>query len=164
MEMFEIEEICNPLDSVEDLLSNNDWVFDRPNPEELAVTVTGRAVPYRMTFLWQEDYNAMQFFCEVELDIPSARRDDATRAMQDINARLWLGHFILSPDTGLPCFRHTCLFRDTQGSGADLVEDLIDIAIGEADRYVPLFTLLAEHAAVDDALVRLALAESAGAA
>ncbi len=163
-ENFEIfEDVSNPLDSVEDILSSHDWVFERPNNDELSVAVAGRHGHYRMTFLWQEDYSAMQFFCEFDMTVPEARREAAARALQMVNARLWLGHFILQEENGVPCFRHTSMFRgQTQSSGAEHVEDLVDIAIAECDRYYGVFNMLACTVSVDDSLLSLALVESAG--
>jgi hypothetical protein len=157
------EDVSNPLDSVEEFLSGNDWVFNRPNPEELTVTVTGRAnAIYRLTFLWQEEFSAMQFFCEYDIRIAKERQDMAGRALRTINERLWLGHFDV-PETGMPCFRHTSLFRGmTQSSGAEHLEDLVEIALAECERHQNIFNMLASSLYLDADIMMLVLSDDAG--
>ena len=85
--------------------------------------------------------------------------DNAARAMTAINANLWLGHFDIRPGGTVPCFRHTSLFRGmTHGSGADHLEDLVDIALSECERYYPAFSLLSRSStAADSAALALAM-------
>ena len=156
------EDVSNPLDSVEDILISHDWIFNRPNPDELTVQVTGKGGSYRLTFIWQEEYSAMQFFCEYDLRIPTARQDLAGRALRRINERLWLGHFDVA-DTGAPCFRHTSLFRGwTHSSGAEHVEDLVDIALAECERHQNIFAMLSGALHLDNDVLTLMLADEAG--
>lgn len=157
------EDVSNPLDSVEDFLSGNDWVFNRPNPDELTVRINGKHGLYALTFLWQEDYSAMQFICEFDLKIPEGRAEMADRALSRINERMWLGHFDLPPETMQPRFRHTSLFRGcTQTSGAEHVEDLVDIALVECERHYNVFRTLAESMYIDGRMLSLMLTEEAG--
>ncbi len=158
-----VEGSGNPLDSVEDVLANQDWVFDRPTDDELSVVLSSRHGAYRITFVWQQEYSAMQFFCEFDMSVPAERRDSLARALQVVNARLWLGHFIIQENTGVPCFRHTCMFRGwTHSAGTDHVEDLVEVALAECDRYYNVFTMLSGTFSPDEALLALALSDSAG--
>ena len=157
------DEISNPLDSVEDILAGQQWSFSRMNPDELMVDVTGKLGTYRMVFLWQEEYSAMQFNCHFDLMATEDRRDMTALALAQVNAGLWLGHFDVPADTGVPCFRHTSLFRgQTQSSGADHLQDLMDIALAECERYYPMFQLLTHQDGMDPAVLNLAVLDSAG--
>lgn len=157
------EEISNPLDCVEDILAGQNWSFSRTNPDELMVDVSGRLGTYRMTLLWQEEYSAMQFFCHYDLVVTEDRRDLLALALARVNSGLWLGHFDIAPDTGVPCFRHTSLFRGQTGSsGADHLQDLMDIALNECERFYPMFHALAEISDLDESQLDLAVADIAG--
>ncbi len=137
------EDVSNPLDSVEEILSANEWAFDRMGEDELTVQVTGKMGEYRLFFHWQEEFSAMRFCCQYDFDIRVDAMDDAARAMTDINSSMWLGHFAFRENSETPCFRHTALFRgQTQNSGAEHMEDMVDIALSECERYYPLFELL----------------------
>jgi hypothetical protein len=158
------EDVSNPLDSIEELLSVNDWIFNRPNPEELTVHVSGKLGSYHLTFIWQEEYSAMQFFCEFEnLRIPAERMEMTNRALARMNERLWLGHFEVPEETAAPRFRHTSLFRGwTNTSGADHVEDLVDLALIECERHHNIFNMLATSIVLDGRTLDLMLNEEAG--
>ena len=158
-----IEEVSNPLDTVEEILNGNDWTFVRLHPDELSVQVTGKNSTYNLTFIWQEEYSAMQFVCEYDLFIPKHRRELTARALAAINEKLWLGHFDVPEERGSPCFRHTSLFRGmTQNSGAEPVEDMVEIALAECERHHNIFSMLATSISVDDSIFSLMLADEAG--
>lgn len=157
------DEISNPLDSVEDLLAAQNWSFSRMNPDELMVDVSGKLGIYRMVLVWNEDVCAMQFTCHIDLIVPEDRRDLMALALARVNTGMWLGHFDLPADTGVPCFRHTSLFRGQGGgTGVDHLQDLMDIALNECERHYPMFHLLAEVCDFDDGQLNLAFMDSVG--
>lgn len=162
MDLF--EDISNPLDSVEEILHGNDWAFDRPNESEIIVQASSQRSHYRMTFLWQEEYSAMQFFCEMDHVIPAKRMDLTMRALKSINERLWLGHFDIPDETRTPVFRYTCLFRGTQTSGIEHVEDIVEIGMAECERFHNVFSLLANAPELTDEVLTLVMADHGGAA
>ncbi len=160
------EDVSNPLDWVEEVFSIQDWAFDRQSEDELTVHVSGKHGQYRLHFLWQEEYSAMQFSCEMDVVIAPSARSDAAKALARMNSDIWLGHFDIREDIKIPRFRHTSLFRGmTGGSGAEHIEDLVDIALNECERYMPVFSLLSHHNQTpDSAALSLALMDSAGSA
>lgn len=159
-----LEDISNPLDSVEEVLIGNDWVFDRPNESEIVVHASSQRSQYRMTFVWQEECSAMQFFCEMEEIMPKKRMDMAMRALKTINERLWLGHFDIPDETRTPVFRYTCLFRGNQSSGIEHVEDMVEIGMSECERFHNVFALLSTAPTLTDDVIALAMADHGGAA
>ena len=163
-EMDLFEETSNPLDSVEEVLHSNDWVFDRPNESEIVVQASGQCSHYRMTFLWQEEYSAMQFFCEIDEAVPKKRMEIAARLLKNVNERLWLGHFDIPEETRTPVFRYTCLFRGAQTSGIEHVEDIVEIGMSECERFHNAFALLATAPTLTDEILELVLSEHGGAA
>lgn len=165
------DDVSNPLDGIEEIMLNNDWIFDRRDNDEMTVTVSGKRGTYRMAFVWQEDYSAMQFCCAPDLSISPNKLDEASRIMNRINADLWLGHFDVRStgrDDGvagafIPCFRHTSLFRGmNETSGVEHIEDLIDIAIAECERYYHTFDLLSSTTTQDNHAMTLAMMDVAG--
>lgn len=160
-EIDAFEDAGNPLDWVEEIFSVQDWAFDRLSEDELTIHITGKMGQYRLHFLWQEDYSAMQFSCEIDAVIPAGAMAEAARAMAAINADIWLGHFDIRRDMNVPRFRHTSLFRGMGGSGAEHVEDLVDIALNECERYAPVFALLSAGKP-EASVMSLALMDNAG--
>ncbi|MEM6812167.1 MAG: YbjN domain-containing protein [Pseudomonadota bacterium] len=166
------EEVSNPIDALEDIMLQNDWVFDRRAEDELTVQITGKMGEYKMAFVWQEDFSALQFCCAPDLRIHKDHYDEAKIIMNDINSNLWMGHFDMrdsnaadtnSEGTAIPCFRHTVLLRGMrESSGIEPMEDIIDIAISESERYYMTFSLLSEMAHKDKNQLSFAMMNIAG--
>ncbi|CAA7624517.1 conserved hypothetical protein [Candidatus Terasakiella magnetica] len=137
---FHDEEIqSNPVDMVEQIVSANDWAFDRRNDEELAAEVPGKWCNYSLYFAWREDMGALHFTCAFDMKVPEAKRGAICDLLAIINEKLWIGHFGLWEDEGVPMFRHTSLLRGGIEVSSEQVEDLVDIAISEAERFYPAF-------------------------
>src|SRR3546814_20726508 len=52
---------------------------------------------------------------------------------------MWLGHFDLSSEDGTPMFRHTLLVRGAGGVSVEQLDDLVEVALGESERFFPAF-------------------------
>jgi hypothetical protein len=157
------EDAANPIDSVEEVLSSNNWVFNRMNDDELMVQVAGKACEYRLFFIWQEDMNAMQFCCQFESPVSIKNRDIAAKALLSVNESLWMGHFDLPRETNIPCFRHTCLFHGlSRSAGSEQISDLVTISLAQCEKYFPLFNILSLAESSDERSLQLALMETAG--
>lgn len=157
------EDISNPLDNIEEVMASHDWSFERQSSDELMVQITGKHGNYSMTFLWQEEYSAMQFFCEFDLEIPQERNDMTSKIIREINENLWLGHFDVPEESGKPYFRHTTLFRGmNHTSGTDYIADLIEVALAECEKYYSAFNMLGNSTYLDNNLMTLALSDVDG--
>ena len=165
------DDVSNPLDGIEEIITNNDWTFNRMSEDELTVHVSGKQGHYKMAFIWQEDFSAMQFCCAPDLSVSVNKLDEAARIINRINADLWLGHFDVrtqfsknnTAKTHIPCFRHTSLFRGvTDSSGVEHMEDLIDIALSECERYYMTFELLSRTSLRGSKDIALAMMDIAG--
>ncbi len=129
----------NPLDVVEEVVAAFDWSFERPTGDEMLAEVTGRWGTYRLFFFWQEEVSAMQFSCQFDMTVPAARMREVVDLLATVNERLWLGHFDVDVDESNPMFRHTLLLRGTQGATVEQIEDLVDVALTECERFYPAF-------------------------
>jgi hypothetical protein len=129
----------NPIDLVEEIVVANAWAHDRASEEELVVEISGRWCDYRLYFVWQEEICAMHFSCGFDMKVPKGRRGPVYELLALANERLWLGHFDLSTEDNSPAFRHAILLRGVPGASAEQVEDLVDIALSECERFYPAF-------------------------
>ena len=94
----------NPLDILEDIVTANEWLFERANDDELIVELAGRWCHYRMFFVWQREIGALQFSCQFDMKVPEAKRSDVNDLLGTLNNRLWLGHFDLELQQLTPLF------------------------------------------------------------
>ncbi|WP_119459164.1 YbjN domain-containing protein [Rhodospirillaceae bacterium SYSU D60014] len=152
----------NPLDILEELVNANEWRFDRTTDEEMVVEISGRWCEYRLFFVWQEDLSAMYFSCLFDLRVPSQKRPAVSELLALINEKLWLGHFDLCSDELVPMFRHTILLRGVTGASVEQLEDLVDIALGECERFFPAFQYVVWGGRTAEEAVAAAMFETVG--
>ncbi len=129
----------HPLDVVERIVDGNDWTFERRNDREMAVQVPGRWCDYNLHFAWNDTVGAMHFTCAFDMRVPAGKRAQVNELLSLANEKLWLGHFNVWEEGGLPMFRHALPLRGTRGPTPQQMEDLMDIAITECDRFYPAF-------------------------
>ncbi len=130
---------ANPLDTVEEIIVANEWPCDRTSDDELIAEFSGRWGDYRLFFGWRADMNALQFSCALDLKVPKQCHAAVAELLALANGRLWLGHFDLCSDGGPPMFRHTVPLRGAGGASVEQIEDLVDIALNECERFYPAF-------------------------
>ena len=129
----------NPLDLVEDIVAANQWPFERNCDEELSVTVAGTWCDYHLGFSFNSAQGGLQLAAAYDMRVPGKRQDDVHGLLAMVNERMWLGHFDLWIEDGVPMFRHAVLTRGGGGMNASQVEELIEIAITECERFYPAF-------------------------
>jgi hypothetical protein len=129
----------NPLDTVELLVESNEWAFDRNSDDEIAFQVPGNWCSYSLFFAWNEDVGAVHFSCAFDMRVPNERWHLVHELLAMVNEKLWMGHFGVWTDEGLPMFRHAMPMRGTQGPTLGQIEDLVDVAVSECDRFYPTF-------------------------
>ena len=130
---------ANPLDIMEQIVTANDWAFDRRSESEMAAEAPGRWCDYGLYFCWSHEISAMHFTCAFDLKVPEKRRAALYELLALANERLWIGHFGMESEDGMPVFRHAVLLRGAPGASAESLEDMVDIAITECERFFPAF-------------------------
>lgn len=129
----------NPLDLMEEIVTANDWVFQRAGDDELMVQIAGNWCDYRLYFGWVREIEAMQFSCALDMKVPEAKKESVYTLLGLINETLWFGHFDLPSQIGLPTFRHAMLLRGVRGASVEQLEDLVDVTLSECERFYPAF-------------------------
>jgi hypothetical protein len=81
----------------------------------------------------------MHFSCAFDLKVPANQRDKLFELLSMANEKLWIGHFGLDSEDGVPVFRHSVLLRGAPGASAESLEDMVDIAVTECERFFPAF-------------------------
>lgn len=130
---------ANPLDIVEQIISANDWAFDRRSDSEMAAEAPGRWCDYGLYFSWSHEISAMHFTCAFDLKVPEKQRGALYELLALANERLWIGHFGMESEDGVPVFRHAVLLRGAPGASTESLEDMVDIALTECERFFPAF-------------------------
>jgi hypothetical protein len=130
---------ANPLDTMEQIVSANDWAFDRRSDSEMAAEAPGRWCGYGLYFCWSHEISAMHFTCAFDLKVPEKRRAALYELLALANERLWIGHFGMESEDGMPVFRHSVPLRGAPVRRPKALKDMIDNAITECERFYPAF-------------------------
>ncbi|WP_135468256.1 type III secretion system chaperone family protein [Crenalkalicoccus roseus] len=133
------ERSTNPLDVLEQIVTANEWAFERRSESEMAAEAPGKWCDYGLFFSWSPEVSAMHFSCAFDLKVPAERRERLYELLALANEKLWIGHFGLESEDGVPVFRHSVLLRGAPGASAESLEDMVDIAIAECERFFPAF-------------------------
>ncbi len=129
----------NPLDILEQIIAANEWAFERRSDGEMAAEAPGKWCDYGLHFSWSHEISAMAFTCAFDLKVPPERREKLYELLALANDRLWIGHFGIEVEDGVPVFRHSVLLRGSPSASAESLEDMVDIAITECERFFPAF-------------------------
>ena len=129
----------NPIDVVEDLIHSKKWTFSRADDYELVAEIASQWCQYRLYFTWSEEIKAISFTVTFDLKFPHSKIKDAHELLALINEKLWIGHFDITSKNGIPAYRHTVLSLVENEMLLNQIEDLVDIAIFECERYYPAF-------------------------
>ena len=101
---IETDRVINPLDVLEQIIAGNEWVFERRSDEEMAAEAPGKWCDYGLHFSWSSEMSAMAFTCAFDLKVPAARREKLYELLALANDRLWIGHFGIESEEGVPVF------------------------------------------------------------
>ncbi|HVZ08995.1 YbjN domain-containing protein [Rhodopila sp.] len=130
---------ANPLDIMEQIIAANEWEFDRRSESEMAAEAPGNWCDYGLYFNWSHEISVMHFTCAFDMKVPEKQRAALYELLALANEKLWLGHFGLETDDGMPVYRHAVLLRGAPGASTESLEDMVDIALTECERFFPAF-------------------------
>ena len=137
--MLKNETNYNPLDLVERVIMDRDWVFDRPADGELIAEVAGVWCNYRVWFNWLEDSGGLTLSCALDTKFPKQMLFKLHSLLALANEKIWLGHFEICSEDASIVFRHSLLLRDGVNTSAEHLNELLDIAVNESERFFPAF-------------------------
>lgn len=129
----------HPLDVIERMIADKDWPFERASDHEMAVRVPGRWCDHNLFFAWNDHLEAMHVSCAFDMRVPAPKRTQVADLLALVNDKLWLGHFCLWPDEGQPLFRHVLPLRGAKGPSPEQMEDVLEVAVAECERFYPAF-------------------------
>jgi len=129
--------LTNPIDLIEEVIAGKEWVYDRRCETELAVESPGTWCDYGMFFAWSEDLSALHFSCALDMRVQNKLMGNIYELLAKLNERLWMGHFAIWVEEGIPMFRHTVRLNDRVDT--DAVGELMELAMAECERYYPAF-------------------------
>ena len=119
----------NPIDLIEQLVTDHDWPFERCGDGDLAVCVSGSWCDYNLAFTLSEGHEALTLAATFDFRAPRPRRGELCVLLALLNERLWLGHFDLSAEDGTILYRLGVPLGGQARATADQCEQMLRAAI-----------------------------------
>jgi len=129
----------HPMDVVERTIGLYEWPSERNCDTEIAAQAPGRWCDYSLHFTWSNNAEALQLTCAFDMRLHKDRRNSVHELLMRANESLWMGHFTLWLDEGMPMFRHALPLRGAQAPTIEQVQDMVETALYECERFYPAF-------------------------
>ncbi len=97
-----------PMDIVEQVVQAQGWRCSRSRDDEMAAEFKGKWCDYTLHFSFAPEFEAIHLTCAFDIRIPDRKRAQVYELLALVNDSMWLGHFGVWEDEGLPMFRHAC--------------------------------------------------------
>ncbi|GHB30503.1 hypothetical protein GCM10007094_18650 [Pseudovibrio japonicus] len=136
---FGTERPLNPVDTIENLATGNDWSFERLGDDEISISVTGSWCDYHVTFSWMEELEALHMASAFDLKVPAPRKDEIVRLLALINEQQWMGHFDIWGREGVVIFRQSLLLAGGAEANPSQIEVLFSNSLDSCERYYQAF-------------------------
>lgn len=158
----ELDLLPNPIDIVEDVISTREWSYERTSSEELAAELNGAWCNLRVLLSWRPEIGALLITCMLDAKVPEKCRQKVYHLLGIVNERLWFGHFDLCSEDGSLAFRHALLLKGSGGASFEQIEDILDIAHSECERFYPALQSVLWSGKAPEEAVEIAIFDTVG--
>src|SRR5258706_3999830 len=132
------ERVTNPIDLVEQVAHDHDWVCERTADDELTLVVGGSWTDYHVSLNWRHDLEALHLACAFDFKVPENRLSEVYRLVAQINEQLCVGHFDLWTQEGLIMFRHALMLNGSVATPGQC-DGILKATLDACDRYYQAF-------------------------
>ncbi len=153
-----------PIDTVQSWFNANGWTNEKIGDEEVVAAAQGAWGQYELRAIWRDDDRVLQFLAFPDVTVQATHFGAIYETIGLINEQLWLGHFELWSGNGTITFRHAVLLENDEGPtlDPDQVDALVDSAMGELDRFYPVFQFVMWGGKTPQEALAAAMVETAG--
>ncbi len=156
------EDEANPLDSLELLVSENEWPYERIENDEIVVGISGQWCDFHLRYIWLADQNILQTVAQLDLKVLDKKRTEIIELIVKINDRIDLGHFGVWDNDNTVLFSHSIVIPE---NGTDIIASCDFVTkrvIEELDRYYPVFQFVIWAGKTAEEAIEAALLETVG--
>ena len=153
----------NPLQVMETLFRSNQWHFERTgNNLGLVLKTHGQWCEYILHCAEEKSLGLFYLTCSYDIRVPSYQRARLDGLLSQINREMWMGHFDLCSQDGAPTYRQAIPIRGVKRFSLEQMEDMVDHALSECERFYPAFQACLWGDVKPDIAVKSALIECYG--
>ena len=103
----------HPLDIYQDIAEEKNWLFERPQDDELHIHLSGDWFDWDIALEWHPS-QSLHCLCAFGVKAPSSKRAEILALLAYVNARLSMGHFDLWQEDGQIIFRAAMPLADVR--------------------------------------------------
>jgi hypothetical protein len=164
MALIDVEagRLDNPVDTIEQLATINDWSFERSGDDEIAISVAGRWSDYHVSISWMDDVEALHLACAFDLKVPDSRQGEILKLLNRINEGMWIGHFDLWSEEGVIMFRHALLLAGGAEVNGRQCEALMEAGLTACEKHYQAFQFVVWAGKTAQEALTAVLFETAG--
>jgi len=135
------QEPAAPIDMLEAWYDAQGWTNERVGEDEIVAATQGAWGQYELRGVWRDDDRVLQFLAFPDIRSIDGKQAALYETIGLINEQLWIGHFEMWSADGAVVFRHALLLEngDEATLSLDQAETLVEAAVGELDRFYPVF-------------------------
>lgn len=159
---YKADRPTHPVDMIEFVADRNDWSFERPADDEIAMTVEGKWADYHVSFSWMEQFEALHFSCAFDIKIPEARLAEVNKLVTHINGDVLMGHFDVWQRADMVIFRQSLLLSGGLEPTGRQVETLLSSALDTCEAYYQAFQFVVWSGMNAEAAVAAVMFETVG--
>lgn len=127
----------DPMEVVEFVLTSRELPFDRTMDDAIVAEGLTHWCELKLWCLWREDEGALLFAWHFGARVPDKLHPAIYELLARVNERLLLGHFAFSQEECAVYFRQTLLMAGAESLSSEQVENFMDTAIVECERFYP---------------------------
>lgn len=127
------------LDVLEQIAEQRGWFLERQANGEFVMESQGSWCTYSLYFSWSPEFKSLHINCCMDMRLPQEKRDAVNTLLAGINQKLWIGHFSIGQESHMPTYRHTLLVHTNDAVKSLEIEEIVETALGECDRFYPAF-------------------------
>jgi hypothetical protein len=131
------EQLGHPVDLVSCFAARQEWHVRRTDRNMLTADVPGHWSHYHLQVTWQDYDETLRLDCGLELPVDDGAFQRLALVICLLNQHLFLGHFVIAPDTGAVELSYRLPLRGAGGATPEQIEDVIDILLGQCEQAFP---------------------------
>lgn len=133
------ENMYNPIDTIENIFSQDNVSYDRRKENELVAEVLGKWDNMLIFFAYEQHLRCLHMSCLLNIETSAVDRSKMFELLALLNENLWLGHFSYWSEQKMPIFKHSIILQDTEELFSSKISKIIELSIMECERVYPIF-------------------------
>ncbi len=131
------EGLFNPLDVAEEVLTRQNWPFERISEADIGFEFVGSYTDIKAWIGFNGESHSMILACGFETRVPERLKDKVRELLAIANEKVWIGLFEMSSVDNLVCYRYGMLLAEDNKVTPRQMETIMLQAYAECERFYP---------------------------